>query len=108
MTAENELHTAEDILGADADELQEAGNQRALELFHRAADHLPAYRRFLADQEFSPRHVETYGDFLQVPVTTKANYIERYSPEERSWPEGTAPPVYRMGTSSGTSGKRNY
>jgi len=59
------------------------GFDRALMVFHRAARSVPAYRAFLAEHEIDAQRIRTPRDFTAVPPITKANYLDRYSFEER-------------------------
>ncbi|MEU2106366.1 hypothetical protein [Nocardia sp. NPDC019255] len=61
------------------------GFQRALDLFHRAARSVPAYRAFLAGHGIDAAGIRTPREFAAVPPTTKANYLDRYSLQERTW-----------------------
>lgn len=55
----------------------------ALNLFHSAAERVPAYKDFLAKENIKHKNIRTYGDFSKyVPVTDKRNYITQYSAAE--------------------------
>lgn len=58
-------------------------NTLVLELFRRTADTVPAYRSFLAEQGIDPATVTDAADFRRVPLTTKANYHQRFPLPER-------------------------
>ncbi|MEV0383951.1 phenylacetate--CoA ligase family protein [Nonomuraea sp. NPDC050643] len=49
-----------------------------VELFHQVAATVPAYGRFLADQQVDPGKVLTLQDFAGLPMTTKDNYTRRH------------------------------
>ena len=83
---------------------QEAGAKKALQLFHAAADRVPAYKDFLKKQGVRPSSIVNAQDFSKVPVLTKQNYIQQYSLAERSW-DGTLKGHSLLAMSSGTSGK---
>lgn len=81
--------------------VEEAGAERALRIFHRAAERVPAYKDFLRKHKIDHKKIVTIGDFRQVPTTSKKNYIERYPLKDRLW-HGGAPSLYAA--SSGTTG----
>ncbi|MFB9891600.1 phenylacetate--CoA ligase family protein [Planobispora takensis] len=49
-----------------------------VELFHRVAASVPAYRVFLSEHGVDPERVRTYQDFAGLPLTTKDNYVRRH------------------------------
>jgi phenylacetate-CoA ligase len=51
----------------------------AVQLFHRVAASVPAYQSFLQEQGIDPATIQTWEQFRQLPLTTKANYLRRYS-----------------------------
>ena len=50
-----------------------------VELFHRVVATVPAYRDWLRSQDIDPRTIQTLADFQTLPLTTKQNYLQRYS-----------------------------
>lgn len=64
---------------------------------------MPAYADFLRKHGVRADSIRTIGDFVQVPPTTKENYIEPYGLKERSW-GGTFDSHTIFAASSGTSG----
>ncbi|MQY20141.1 phenylacetate--CoA ligase family protein [Nocardia macrotermitis] len=83
------------------------GCDRALELFHRAAAQLPAYRTFLADNGIDPESIRTPEDFATLPAVTKQDYLRRYPRRDLVWDsriEGSE----TWSTSSGSSGTPYY
>ena len=58
---------------------------RALELFHRAARDVPAYRDFLGKNRVSALKIKTFEDFQYVPPINKKNYLRKYPPEKLIW-----------------------
>ncbi|NUR86624.1 MAG: phenylacetate--CoA ligase family protein, partial [Nonomuraea sp.] len=49
-----------------------------VELFHRVAATVPAYRDFLAERGIDPAQVTKFADFERLPFTTKDTYTRRY------------------------------
>ncbi len=47
--------------------------ERLLDLFRRTVREVPAYREFLATQQFDPAWVRTYEDFARLPPSVPAN-----------------------------------
>ena len=61
---------------------------RALALFHRAAEGVPAYKDFLAKNRIQHEKVTTWQDFQLVPPVSKKNYLQQYPLEMLCW-DGT-------------------
>ncbi len=79
------------------------GEREALSRFHRAAETVPAYRKFLKQHGIRSQRIHTITDFASVPETSKENYIRKFSLEERS-PEGSFAEHRIVAASSGTTG----
>lgn len=54
------------------------GEKAALELFHRAAKEIPAYKDFLKKNKVNPASIKTIEDFKKVPPVDKDNYLRQY------------------------------
>src|ERR1051326_5094817 len=63
---------------AEVGEHMEDPPTRVVELFHRVAGSVPAYRAFLAEHGVDPVQVRTFADFERLPLLTKENYHRRY------------------------------
>src|SRR6185437_14490452 len=87
--------------------LQQKGERRALDLFHAAAERVPAYRAFLKLARVNAKKIKTIGDFEQVPVTDSKNYVTAYPLEKRCW-DGSLEKTRFVATSSGTSGEPKF
>ncbi|MBP9814279.1 phenylacetate--CoA ligase family protein [Candidatus Woesebacteria bacterium] len=87
--------------------LTKRAHRAVLTLFHDAAERVPAYRKFLTLHAIHHEKIITLKDFLEVPLTTKENYIEKYSLSERMW-DGHVAGAHMISTSSGTTGKPSY
>ncbi len=84
--------------------LEKIGRLRAQSVFFKAQKHCPAYREFLAEQDYSN---SKKWSFSAVPVMTKENYIKRFSIEQRCY-GGTIPPAgVVIDESSGSTGQPN-
>jgi phenylacetate-CoA ligase len=53
-------------------------HRRVLDLFHRTAATVPAYRDFLRSHGVEPDSVVTFADFQRLPMVTKESYYRRY------------------------------
>jgi phenylacetate-CoA ligase len=78
--------------------------QRLLDLLRRTVQEVPAYREFLATQQFDPASVRTYEDFTRLPLLTKQNYINAY-PLPARCKGGTLLGSEIIAMSSGSTGK---
>ncbi|MFA6461114.1 MAG: hypothetical protein WCV90_02520 [Candidatus Woesearchaeota archaeon] len=87
------------------DLLEEISKKKALFMFRLAAKETPAYQKFLKLNKFDPKRVRSINEFNQIlPQTDKANYIKKYSFEQRCR-EGHLPYQGNIDESGGTSGK---
>jgi phenylacetate-coenzyme A ligase PaaK-like adenylate-forming protein len=77
--------------------------QRALALFHDAADTVPAYAAFLRAHGVDPQAVRDVSDFARVPMLTKDNYQRRY-PLPQLCRNGRLDACDMVAVSSGSSG----
>jgi phenylacetate-CoA ligase len=78
--------------------------ERVLDLFRRTVREVPAYREFLATQQFDATSVRTYEDFARLPLLTKQNYINAY-PLPARCTGGTVLGSEIIAMSSGSTGK---
>lgn len=61
--------------------------KNALDLFHRVAEAIPAYKDFLKKGKISHLKIKTFEDFKNIPPVTKSNYLLRYPLEKLTWPK---------------------
>jgi len=74
-----------------------------LALFHRTAETVPAYRKFLREHGIEPQTVQTMADFARLPLTDKAGYHRKY-PLPELCRGGTFDELDMIAVSSGSSG----
>src|SRR5882757_7687802 len=74
-----------------------------LDLFHRVAAAVPAYRKFLAEHGIEPADVTTMDDFRRLPLIDKENYHRRH-PLPDLCREGRLEGCDMIAVSSGSSG----
>jgi phenylacetate-CoA ligase len=79
----------------------------SLQLFHDAAEKVPAYKNFLSLNNINHKKIISFSDFQKVPVVTKKNYLSKNLLADLAW-EGklTQPLVYTA--TSGTSGDPTF
>src|SRR5258708_5990948 len=87
--------------------LQKDGEKKALQLFHKAAEHVPAYKKFLKKHHINPHTISSYNEFQKVPFTDKKNYLDIYPFEELVW-NGKISNNFVISSSSGTTGRPYY
>lgn len=88
----------------------EAGGEpeaAVLALYRDMLAHVPAYRRFLADQGSDPATIRSPADLARLPLTTKANYVERY-PLAELIRGGRLTGADMLAASSGSTGKPTF
>ena len=83
------------------------GEQLALELFHAAAERVPAYQDFLKKNQVKHTLVKTIRDFKKIPWINKKNYLSKYTLPELCW-NGVLPNNHMTSVSSGSSGIPSY
>ncbi|MEK7554848.1 MAG: hypothetical protein AAB518_02600, partial [Patescibacteria group bacterium] len=81
--------------------------KRALNLFHRAAVQVPAYRDFLHKHKIRSEKIKTFQDFQSVPPTSKKEYLRKYPLEKLCWDGTLARPLVFTST-SGSTGEPFY
>src|SRR6185437_8865633 len=79
----------------------------ALNLFHRAAAHVPAYKDFLQKNHINPQKIRTFKDFQLVPPINKKNYLRQYPLHKLAWDGTLATPLVWTAT-SGSTGEPFY
>ena len=85
--------------------IEAMGRARALGAYLHAKRHCPAYREFLAAH--GGPEVTRVRDWGRVPITTKENYVKRYSIEARCHGGRIPPQGVVIDESSGSSGVPN-
>ncbi len=80
---------------------------QVLALFHRCVTEVPAYRQFLEAQGINPAAIASYPAFLELPLMTKANYMQAYSLPERCL-GGSLKGSDRVAVSSGSTGQPTF
>jgi len=80
------------------------GEKRVLELFHAAAKHVPAYRKFLDEYDIRPSSIRSMNEFKKLPLIDKENYLRAYPLEELCW-YGDLSSNHMISVSSGSSGQ---
>jgi phenylacetate-CoA ligase len=78
-----------------------------VELFHRAAGSVPAYREFLREHGADPATVRTLDGFARLPLMTKENYHTKYPLAERCR-DGRLDSCDMIAVSSGSTGHPTY
>jgi phenylacetate-CoA ligase len=74
-----------------------------VDLFHRVAGSVPAYRKFLHEHGIEPAGIKTLQDFQRLPLLTKDNYLRRY-PLPELCRDGRLESCDMIAVSSGSTG----
>jgi len=83
---------------------QEMGQIKALQVFHAAAERVPAYKKFLHEHGIDHHSIKTLEDFKTVPVINKKNYLKKYPLHELCW-DGDLTRMNVVSVSSGSTGQ---
>jgi phenylacetate-CoA ligase len=78
-----------------------------LDLFRRTAEQVPAYRQFLQSRGISPEQITSFGEFRQLPLIDKQNYMRAY-PLPARCRNGTLLGCDRIAVSSGSTGQPTF
>lgn len=89
-------------------EWADVGRERALSLFHEAAERVPAYRDFLKKNGVSHGAVRTWADFKEVPQTDKKNYLRQYPIADLCWDGRLEDKTAVFSMTSGSTGQPFY
>jgi phenylacetate-CoA ligase len=81
--------------------------KHVLNLFQMVAANVPGYLEFLQDNKIAPNRVQSLADFCQLPLTTKDNYIRRYSLPDLSY-SGRISDCDFVSASSGSTGEPTF
>ena len=92
---------------AASEHLKKNADQKALSLFTLAAKRIPAYKDFLRQFSIKPELIKTINDFIEIPYTTKDNYILSYPIEQRCW-DGDLTQAHMVAASSGSTGEPTF
>ncbi len=81
--------------------------KQSLDLFHRSAEQVPAYKDFLKKNHLNHKRIKTFQDFQEVPVVNKKNYLSQYKLSDLAW-KGKLDQSLVYTATSGTTGMPFY
>ena len=81
--------------------------EKSLQLFHKAATEVPAYKGFLASKGVDPSAISDLASFQTVPITSKKDYLQTNSRLDLIWPEDQQGSLWYCST-SGSTGEAYY
>lgn len=84
-----------------------SGKNHLLSLFKRMALNVPAYRRFLSENNVRRETIRTVEDLSSVPIITKKNYLHKNSFADLLW-YGSTRLSHVLTSTSGSTGKPTY
>lgn len=83
------------------------GRRHSLNLFHTAANRVPAYKDFLKKNGVRANKIKTWQEFKKLPVVTKKNYLRQYPLEKLCW-DGILKEAKILSATSGSTGMPYY
>ncbi len=92
-----------DLENISSEELVAKAKTKFLKLFHRAAEEVPAYKKFLKKNNINHKDIATWNDFQKVPLIDKNNYLNKYQLQDLCW-QGSFNKQTIISVSSGSSG----
>jgi len=84
------------------------GEDMALNLFHEAAERVPAYKDFLRKRKIDHKKIKTINDFKKVPTTDKDNYLRKYDRKDLCWDGDFKGKSWVVSATSGSTGDPFY
>ena len=87
---------------------QHRGEKKTLKLFHEMADRVPAYKDFLKKSGVKPKLIKSIGDFKNVPLTSKENYLQSYPLQKLAWDGNFKKQRWTISSTSGSTGEPFY
>jgi phenylacetate-CoA ligase len=86
---------------------EKSGEKKALKKFRIAAGRVPAYQKFLKENNIDPEKIKTIENFKKLPILEKKNYLQKYGIEELCL-DGKLSDKYMIDRSSGYSDVASY
>ena len=83
-------------------------NRLASELFAKMAKELPAYRKFLKENNFKASKTKTPQDFIKIPHINKYNYFNQFALNQVIWKGVFQNTGLVMTSTSGSTGMPTY
>lgn len=83
------------------------GQKMSLDLFKKAAEKVPAYKKFLNENNINCEKIKSWEDFKSLPIIDKKDYLKKFAFEELSWEGDLNKPLIYTST-SGSSGEPFY
>jgi phenylacetate-CoA ligase len=84
------------------------GERMVFDLFHQMTKQVPAYKDFLAKNDFNPKSVKSIDDFQKIPMINKDNYLRQYPREQLCWGGVFSDRDWVISTTSGSTGEPFY
>lgn len=81
--------------------------EHLLNLFHNTTNTVPAYKKFLSENNIESGSIKSIQDFQKLPLVTKENYINKYLISELCR-EGDLSNMDFVSVSSGSTGKPTF
>ncbi|MEJ0021838.1 MAG: hypothetical protein WDN47_04695 [Candidatus Doudnabacteria bacterium] len=82
--------------------------KKTLTLFRQMSKQVPAYVKFLKQNDFDPKKVKNYEDLKTVPFIDKKNYFQRFPISEFVWQNEFERTPFVFTSTSGSTGMPTY
>lgn len=83
---------------------EKQGKKNAMKVFQETIDRVPAYKKFLKQENINPKNIQSMEDFKKLPIIDKKSYIKKFELSDLAL-DGRVSSAYTIETSSGYSGK---
>jgi phenylacetate-coenzyme A ligase PaaK-like adenylate-forming protein len=88
---------------------QQRGEQSALKLFHEMSLKVPAYKKFLKQNNiFAPSKIKTIKDFKNIPLISKDTYLKKNKLPSLCWDGIFSESQWVISSTSGSTGEPFY
>lgn len=87
---------------------EKRGENMAFKLFKEMSERVPAYKKFLKENEIDPRKIKNFKDTLSIPSICKETYLKKYKLEELCWDGIFDKTSWIISSTSGSSGEPFY
>ncbi len=98
----------EDLCVKKSSYWEERGEIMAFKLFKDMAERVPAYKKFLEENNIDPKNIKTFKDTIFLPTIDKDNYLRKYELKDLCWDGELDKNSWVIASTSGSTGEPFY
>lgn len=84
------------------------GEEMAFKLFKDMSERVPAYKKFLKENNIDVANIKKFSDTLSIPPIDKDNYLRKYDLNELCWDGNLDKKSWTISSTSGSTGEPFY